>query len=111
MKFVVDELPYYEEFCPFGKICDDNASDDKCPQHWSKYKICSDDNPHECCLLIEACLMTFAKPEQKNNPSDAPFCSNCKHFENTDILKSPCPTCIGFSNWEARKELMNFASC
>ena len=54
MKFVVDELPYYGEFCPFWEMCYDNGSDDKCPQHWSKYKICSDDNPHECRFLIEA---------------------------------------------------------
>lgn len=55
MKFVVDELPYYGEFCPFWEMCSDNASDDKCPRYWSKYKICSDDNPHECRFLIEAC--------------------------------------------------------
>lgn len=54
MKFVVDELPYYGEFCPFWEMCYDSGSDDKCPQHWSKYKICSDDNPHECRFLIEA---------------------------------------------------------
>ena len=54
MKFVVDELPYYGEFCPFWEMCYDNGSDDKCPQQWSKYEICSDDNPHECRFLIEA---------------------------------------------------------
>ena len=53
MKFVVDELPYYEDFCPFWETCYDSSSNDKCPQHWSKYKICSDDNPHECHFLIE----------------------------------------------------------
>lgn len=26
MKFVVDELPYYEELCPFWEMCYDNAS-------------------------------------------------------------------------------------
>lgn len=30
MKFVVDELPYYGEFCPFWKMCYDSGSDDKC---------------------------------------------------------------------------------
>lgn len=54
MKFVVDELPYYGEFCPFQSMCYDNANNDKCPRYWSKYKICSDDNPHECRFLIEA---------------------------------------------------------
>lgn len=104
MKFVVDELPYYDEYCPFWKVCYNSAGDDKCPRHWSKYKICSDDNPHECCLLIEACLIMPAKSEQESNHFDALFCSTCKHFENTDILKSPCPICIGFSNWEERYE-------
>lgn len=102
MKFVVNELPYYEELCPFWEICYDNASNDKCPQHWSKYKICSDDNPHECRFLIEACLVKPAKPKQESNHSDDCFCSTCKHFEDSDILKSPCPICIGFSNWEEK---------
>ena len=53
MKFVVDELPYYGDFCPFLDTCYDSASNDRCPQQWSKYKICSDDNPHECRFLIE----------------------------------------------------------
>lgn len=102
MKFVVDELPYYEEFCPFREMCYDNASNDKCPQHWSKYKICSDDNPHECRFLIEACLVKPAEPKRESNHSDDCFCSTCKHFEDSDILKSPCPICIGFSNWEEK---------
>lgn len=33
MKCVVDELPYYEGFCPFREMCYDNASNNKCPQH------------------------------------------------------------------------------
>lgn len=98
MKFVVDELPYYEEFCPFWEMCYDRASNDKCPQYWSKYKICSDDNPHECHFLIEACLI---KPRESNHSDDC-FCSTCKHFEDSDILKSPCPICIGLSNWEEK---------
>ena len=54
MKFIVDELPYYGEFCPFWMMCSDNASDDKCPRYWNKYKVCSNDSPHECRLLVEA---------------------------------------------------------
>lgn len=53
MKFVVDDLPYYGDLCPFSTMCSDNANDDKCPRYWNKYKICSDDNPHECQLLTE----------------------------------------------------------
>lgn len=54
MKFLVDELPYYESFCPFAEKCCDDAHLSKCPRHWSKYEVYSRDNPHECCLLIEA---------------------------------------------------------
>ena len=54
MKFIVDELPYYEEFCPLYRMCWDNANDYKCPRHWDKYKVCSDNNPHECLFLVEA---------------------------------------------------------
>lgn len=53
MKFMVDQLPYYGEFCPFWMTCGDNANDDKCPRYWSKYKVCSDENPHECNYLME----------------------------------------------------------
>lgn len=102
MKFVVDELPYYGEFCPFWEMCYDSGSDDKCPQQWNKYKICSDNNPHECRFLIEACLVKPEEPEQESNHSGTRFCSNCKHYEDTGILKSPCPTCIELSNWEEK---------
>lgn len=54
MKFIVNELPYYEEFCPLYQMCGDNANDYKCPRYWTKDKVCSDDNPHECQFLIEA---------------------------------------------------------
>lgn len=54
MKFIVNELPYYEEFCPLYLMCWDNANDYKCPRYWAKDKVCSDDNPHECRFLIEA---------------------------------------------------------
>lgn len=104
MKCVVDELPYYEGFCPFREMCYDNASNNKCPQHWSKYKICSDDNPHECRFLIEACLIKLEEPEQESNYSDDRFCSTCKYFEDS-VLTSPCSICIRFSNWKAKNFL------
>lgn len=53
MKFIVNELPYYEEFCPLYLMCSDNANDYKCPRYWDKDKVCSDNNPHECLFLIE----------------------------------------------------------
>lgn len=54
MKFIVNELPYYEELCPLYLMCSDNASESKCPRYWTKDKVCSDSNPHECLFLIEA---------------------------------------------------------
>ena len=33
MKFIVDKLPYYEEFCPLYPMCWDNANDYKCPRY------------------------------------------------------------------------------
>lgn len=53
MKFLVDQLPYYEETCPFWMMCCHNASEEACPRYWSKYKVTSDENPHECEFLIE----------------------------------------------------------
>lgn len=53
MKFIVDQLPYYEDFCPFWMTCSHNASADECPRYWDKYHVCSDENPHECQLLKE----------------------------------------------------------
>jgi hypothetical protein len=50
MKFIVDELPYYEEFCPLYTICWCHD----CPRFWDKDKVCSDNNPHECLFLVEA---------------------------------------------------------
>ena len=47
MKFIVDELPYYEELCPFYPMCSDNANSYICPRYWDKEKVCSDNrNPH-----------------------------------------------------------------
>lgn len=53
MKFIVDELPYYYDFCPFWNMCRDHVDEEKCPKYWDKYKVCSDKNPHECMLLCE----------------------------------------------------------
>lgn len=53
MKFVVDQLPYYEEFCPLWTMCCKNADGEACPRYWDKYKVTSDDNPHECEYFIE----------------------------------------------------------
>lgn len=49
MKFLVNELPYYNEFCPLSNVCWYT----ECPRYWDKDKVCSDDNPHECLLLVE----------------------------------------------------------
>lgn len=54
MRFIVDELPYYGESCPFYSMCEDSVSDELCPRYFSKYKVCSDDNPNKCKFLIEA---------------------------------------------------------
>lgn len=55
MKFIVDSLPYYGDKCPlsasYDSICYENKT--KCPRYWDKEFICSNDNPHECELLIE----------------------------------------------------------
>lgn len=57
MKFIVDELPYYGDGCPFAAFeygtCPDKKSTTRCPRYWDKYFICSDENPHECTCLIE----------------------------------------------------------
>lgn len=53
MKFVVDELPYYKEFCHFCMMCTDDASENRCPRYWNKDKVCSDDTPRECQFLVE----------------------------------------------------------
>lgn len=58
MKFLVDSLPYYGDWCPFANRfdmpnnCDDSGTD-RCPRCWDKYKVCSEDNPNECYLLKE----------------------------------------------------------
>ena len=52
MKFLVDSLPYYGEFCPFEEKCYEKGHHD-CPRYWSKYKVCSDENPGECEFLVE----------------------------------------------------------
>lgn len=51
MKFFVNELPYYNEDCPFEDKC--CSSPENCPKNWNKYKVSGDNNPHECEHLIE----------------------------------------------------------
>lgn len=55
MKFVVDQLPYYGEPCPLRTMCSKNSPEYHydCPRYWDRYKVCSDENPHECEHLIE----------------------------------------------------------
>lgn len=51
MRFLVDELPYYEDSCPFEEVCGVSWSD--CPKYWGKDFINSEDNPHCCDYLCE----------------------------------------------------------
>ena len=54
MKFLVDSLPYYGEYCPFQDVCNTNKFDYKnCPRSWDKYFVCSEKNPYECEFLKE----------------------------------------------------------
>ena len=76
MKFIVDELPYYEELCPLYPMCWDNANDHKCPRYWGKDKVCSDNNPRKCRFLVEASKnmnagMTISKSQELH--PDAPL--------------------------------------
>lgn len=48
MKFLVDQLPFYGDYCPFYQNCPDNDTDD-CPRCWNKYDI--EDREHECLWL------------------------------------------------------------
>ena len=51
MRFLVDELPYYGDSCPFEEVCGVSWSD--CPKYWGKDFINSEDNPHCCDYLCE----------------------------------------------------------
>ena len=51
MKFIVDELPYYGDPCPFEEVCCD-AKLKTCPRVWDKYEACRDGRK-ECQYLIE----------------------------------------------------------
>lgn len=53
MKFLVDQLPYYDGACTFWRMCWNNTSKEHCPRFWDKYKVTSDENPHECDFLVE----------------------------------------------------------
>lgn len=99
MKFIVNELPYYEEFCPFYMVCSDNASESKCPRHWDKEKVCSDSNPHECLIFVEANEYT-AKSDHNESEEDR-CCRTCIHFKDSN-MESSCAICFGYSNWEAK---------
>lgn len=56
MKFLVNELPFYGDSCPFREICYGADNDMVCPRHWDKYKVTSDDREHECVWLKEVKL-------------------------------------------------------
>ena len=93
----------WEEFANIAKRTRyDSGSDDKCPQNWSKYKICSDDNPHECRFLIEASAVKSEESEQESNHSDGRCCKTCKHCREPGAIYI-CATCYKFSNWEVKK--------
>lgn len=54
MKFLVDNLPYYNEDCPFmDGACYTFGKGNTCPRNWSTPKIYSENNPRECVLLKE----------------------------------------------------------
>ncbi len=53
MKFIVDYLPYYGELCPLRRHCYTSLDPNKCPVYWTKDKVCSVINPHQCEHLIE----------------------------------------------------------
>jgi hypothetical protein len=59
MKFLVDELPYYGEYCPFAskENCYLSIPLEECPRYWDKDKVDSYKNPHECQLLKEAPIL------------------------------------------------------
>ena len=96
MRFIVDELPYYGEHCPLYAMCGDSVSDERCPRYWSKYKVCSDDNPHKCKLLIEASDLALT--------NDPHYCRTCKYSEDSGMTY-PCALCRDYSNWESKTVL------
>lgn len=74
MKIYVDELPYYGEYCPFKDTCWQSETDD-CPRHWYKYKVCNNENPHECLMLIEK--YNKENIEALDNNGVVNCCKNC----------------------------------
>ena len=52
MRFLVENLPYYYDNCPFVDDCID-AGTMNCPRHWDKEFVCSDENPHCCRWMRE----------------------------------------------------------
>lgn len=64
MKFLVDKLPYYNDFCPLqGELCFAPIEPPVCSKYWSKDKVCSDDNPHECRMLKEVDQIAFERED------------------------------------------------
>lgn len=52
MRFLVENLPYYNNYCPFMDDCLEKDGV-YCPRAWGKEFVCSDENPHCCCRLRE----------------------------------------------------------
>lgn len=58
VKFIVDELPYYDMYCPFvsKEKCYTFIMTNECPRHLNKNKVNSRKNLHECELLKEVSI-------------------------------------------------------
>lgn len=82
MRFIVDELPYYGDPCPLCSMCEDSLSDERCPRYWSKYKVCSDSNPHKCKFLIEAIIIDYSSSEAKTSLSDNDMTAEIRLYKN-----------------------------
>lgn len=80
MKFLVDELPYYNDDCPFEVVCFASDNRSRCPRHWSKEEICSEDNPHECCMLKEIVENDADKDLTDSDVAHIVRCKNCKYY-------------------------------
>ena len=80
MKILVDELPYYNDDCPFNAVCFDSDSKVNCPRYWSKQEVCSDNNPHECCMLKEIVENDADKDLTDSDVAHIVRCENCKYY-------------------------------
>lgn len=56
MRFIVDSLPYYREYCVIGGCgrCEDSNNFQTCPRFWTKEQVKSRNNLGECRYLKEA---------------------------------------------------------